>query len=221
MNKHLIFILVFIIVIPIGAINWVGYTLGKCNSDSAQCSYNEYFMEKDTEGEQLRYVYLIKIINFYFIFVGGYFLVTHLKWIGSTKQKVSFINQVSHELKTPLTNIRLYLDLLKSRLVNDEGSLNKIDILEQESKRLEHLVHNILLFSYGERLEIKPKTENVDKLITQSVESFRPLFNQKGIEIQLDCEAGEAIVDRGVLEQVLVNLIGCPSSNDLRHIGLI
>lgn len=208
MNKHLIFILVFIIVIPIGAINWVGYTLDKCHSDSAQCSYNEYFMEKVTEGEQSRYVYLIKIITFYFIFVGGYFLVTHLRWIGSTKQKVSLINQVSHELKTPLTNIRLYLDLLKSSLVNDEGSLNKIDILEKESKRLENLVHNILLFSYGERLEISPRNEDIDKLITRSVENFRPLFDQNGIEIQLDCEAGEAIVDSSVLEQVLINLIG-------------
>lgn len=192
MNKHLLFILIFIIIVPIGAINWAGYVL-------IQNESHNYF----------QYLFLIKVVTIYFLCIGGYFLISHLRAIGSAKQKVSFVNQVSHELKTPLTNLRLYIDLLKNTLADDDlASLEKVEILELESTRLERLVHNILMFSYGERLTLNKKTEDIDGLIIQIVDSFRPLFDRKDIEIQLDCKAGSAEVDSSVLEQVLVNLIG-------------
>ena len=191
MNKHLIFILVFIIIVPIGTINWVGHAL--------------------IQGEQLQhfqYIGLMKAFTIYFLCVGGYFLIKHLRILGSTTQKVTFVNQVSHELKTPLTNLRLYVDLLRNDLADNDNALKKIDVLEQESMRLQRLVRNILMFSYGERLSLNKTTEDIDALITKSVESFRPSFDQKNIEIQLDCKAGNADADRTILEQVLVNLIG-------------
>tara|TARA_R110001592_G_scaffold3525_24_gene20076 strand:+ start:3913 stop:4812 length:900 start_codon:yes stop_codon:yes gene_type:complete len=206
MNKHLLFILVFIIIIPIILMNGIGYTLIQCASDCFQGALLNTGENPDLS--RFYYLAMMKALSIYFLCVGGYFLIAHLRLVGSTKQKVSFINQVSHELKTPLTNLRLYIDLLKNELADDSNALKKIGILEQESTRLDRLVRNILLFSYGQRLTLNRQDEDIDALITRVAQSFRPLFDQQAIEIQLDCQAGHASVDRGVLEQVLVNLIG-------------
>jgi len=192
MNKQLIFILVFIIIIPIAAINGIGHA----------------FIHSETPSPlQIKYLALIKIMTVYFLCVGGFFLIAHLRALGSAAQKVSFINQVSHELKTPLTNLQLYIDLLKEDVSDQSSALKKVAILEQESARLNRLVHNILMFTHGERLSLSKKEEDIDAIVTGVADSFRPLFDQNGTEIQLECNAGTANADRAVLEQVLVNLI--------------
>lgn len=192
MNKQLIFILVFIIIIPVAVINGFGYT---------------YTHSENPSPEYFKYLAMVKIVTVYFLCVGGFFLITHLRALGSTTQKVSFINQVSHELKTPLTNLQLYIDLLKEDLSEEPSALKKVAVLEQESARLNRLVHNILMFSYGERLTLNKQDEDIDALVTNVVDGFRPLFGQNGTRIELDCNVGTASVDRTVLEQVLVNLI--------------
>ena len=189
MNKHLLFILVFIIIIPIILMNGIGYTLIQCASDCFQGALLNTGENPDLS--RFYYLAMMKALSIYFLCVGGYFLIAHLRLVGSTKQKVSFINQV-----------------LKNELADDSNALKKIGILEQESTRLDRLVRNILLFSYGQRLTLNRQDEDIDALITRVAQSFRPLFDQQAIEIQLDCQAGHASVDRGVLEQVLVNLIG-------------
>ncbi len=192
MNKQLIFILVFIIIIPIAAINGIGHV----------------FIHSDTPSPlQIKYLALIKIMTVYFLCVGGFFLIAHLRALGSATQKVSFINQVSHELKTPLTNLQLYIDLLKEDVSDQSSALKKVAILEQESARLNRLVHNIQMFTHGERLSLSKKEEDIDALVTGVADGFRPLFDQNGTELQLECSAGTANADRAVLEQVLVNLI--------------
>ena len=62
-------------------------------------------------------------------------------------KRVSFVNQVSHELKTPLTNIRLYAELLDGQI--KEGSKGKkyAEVICQESERLGRLISNVLSFS--------------------------------------------------------------------------
>ncbi len=192
MNKHLVFILVFIVIVPVFALHGVGYSLQNCIEQNSSC---------------YEYMYLIRIFTFYFIFVGGYFLISYLRVLGSTQQKVSFVNQVSHELKTPLTNMMLYIDLLKDRLDGDAKACDQLDILEQESKRLERLVRNILTFSYGEDVRLVKKDENIETLIEEITESFRPLLRQAGLSVVMDCQAGQAKFDKTVIEQVLANLI--------------
>lgn len=207
MNKYLVIILVFIIAIPVGVINVLGHVLSTCEIDSGHCFFAKGSIAEADENGRFNPVYLIKAVSFYFLCVGGYFLVVHLRWIGTVKQKVSFLNQVSHELKTPLTNIRLYSDLLKDTLADDQAAMNKLSVIEQESKRLEGLVHNILSFSYGERFEMNMKCDDLDDVIEHVVDGFRPVFAQEGIEVRLDTQVGDAVFDRNILEQVLVNIL--------------
>ena len=59
---------------------------------------------------------------------------------------------MSHELRTPLTQIRMFAEtLLLDRVRSDEERQRSLEIIDQEARRLSHLVDNVLLFSRGER----------------------------------------------------------------------
>ena len=132
------------------------------------------------------------------------------------EQRVTFVNQVSHELKTPLTNICMYADLMDSEISDqtqiDETLLKKYSsILASESQRLGRLINNVLSFSrsQNEQLTIHRKPGVVDEIINGSVSMFGPAFAKKGIKILLDLNAEQTVMlDPGALEQVLNNLLG-------------
>lgn len=126
-------------------------------------------------------------------------------------QRVSFVNRVSHELKTPLTNIRLYAELLaESELVSDDDTRKKLNIITAETARLSRLVSNILTFSRQQKNKIKLRFVDVnpDTVIRNAVESFLQSFLSSGIEVTLDLNADKALrLDPDALEQILVNLL--------------
>jgi hypothetical protein len=68
------------------------------------------------------------------------------------EQRVTFVNQVSHELKTPLTNIRMYAELLEGKLEEaDTGARRNLGIIVSESQRLSRLIGNVLTFGRRSR----------------------------------------------------------------------
>ena len=91
------------------------------------------------------------------------------------EQRVNFVNQVSHELKTPLTNIRLYAELLEENLpVKGEvesGEDNRfrkyLEVITSESQRLSRLIANVLNFARGkkDRLILRLEPAVVDEII--------------------------------------------------------
>lgn len=138
-------------------------------------------------------------------------------------QRVSFVNQVSHELKTPLTNILMYAELLQESLrkrgagsqdtphdVSLERDLKKVAVIENESRRLSRLITGVLHFarSQQESESLNLSTGVVDDTVREVVETFRPRLDAAAIEIQLDLSAGQPCeFDRDVVEQILVNLV--------------
>ncbi len=130
-------------------------------------------------------------------------------------QQVSFVNQVSHELKTPLTNIRMYAELLDRDLgaIDDtdaEKPRERLDVILSEGQRLSRLISNVLTFARQKRktLQLQPHDEAPGKLIHQIVDRFRPAFVEQNIDIQLDCDdETRLMIDADFLEQILGNLI--------------
>jgi signal transduction histidine kinase len=124
-------------------------------------------------------------------------------------KKVSFVNQVSHELKTPLTNIRMYAELLGQSLAgDDEQTEHKLRIIESESQRLSRLINNVLTLSHSkDNMQLKLTKNNVDALINKVVDSFRPSLEQLEMEIKLDLRGGTSMFDKDSMEQILINLI--------------
>jgi signal transduction histidine kinase len=126
-------------------------------------------------------------------------------------QKVTFVNQVSHELKTPLTNIRMYAELLEEQLPEDEEKPRSyLDVVVSESRRLSRLIGNVLTFGKDRKtgVTINPAPTVPDEVVTSVVESFSPSLKVKGIGVELKLHCGSKLaIDSDVFEQILSNLI--------------
>lgn len=126
-------------------------------------------------------------------------------------QRVTFVNQVSHELKTPLTNIRMYGDLLGPCIPDDdEKAQTYVKVIQQESGRLSRLIGNILSFARKQRnkLNCHRKPMVVDETIASVLSSFAPSLEAKGIQAATQLNAPATVMaDPDILEQILGNLL--------------
>jgi signal transduction histidine kinase len=145
---------------------------------------------------------------------GGWFL-----WRDARRSQVeartrtSFVANVSHELKTPLTSIRMYAELLGEERVRDEARRRHyLDVIVRESQRLTRLVNNVLDFS---RLDRGRKTYRPEKLdlaaeARRIVDTQRDRLAEAGLAVELDAPADvpcTARADRDAFEQALLNLL--------------
>ena len=132
-----------------------------------------------------------------------------------TRQKTSFVANVSHELKTPLTSIRMYAEmLLEGRQRNPARRRQYLGIMVEESRRLTRLVNRVLDFARLERGEQRYSFAPLDPeaLCRGVLEGEQPRLEQAGFTVSFDAEgwrAGKAEVrgDEEALAQVLLNLL--------------
>jgi len=147
------------------------------------------------------------------ILVGGTLLVGQARRSAEeAAQKTSFVANVSHEFKTPLTTIRLYAELLGQGRVRDAAqSSNYLRIIGQETERLARLVNNALDFSRLEQGRKRFKTESVDLAVevNRVLDTHGPQITEHGLLLKREISALPTFVqlDRDALEQILVNLI--------------
>lgn len=128
------------------------------------------------------------------------------------QRKTTFVANVSHELKTPLTSIRMYAELLKEgRVKSEEKRGSYLQIIVDESRRLARLVNNLLNFG---RLEQGRKKYRIGPLdLTGFLSEFemthRLRIGKEGMALTVQLPEKEIWVntDRDVLEQVLLNLV--------------
>ena len=141
-----------------------------------------------------------------------YFYRESSREIREAGQRVSFVNHVSHELKTPLTNIRMYAELLQEHLEGrDDKPARYLDVVVTESQRLSRLIDNVLTFSRHQRgaLKLRRSARVVDDTVSRLVEYFAPALEDKEIPIRFTPGApGKVMLDTDALEQILSNLLG-------------
>ncbi|MCG8454638.1 MAG: HAMP domain-containing histidine kinase [Holophagales bacterium] len=128
----------------------------------------------------------------------------------TARLRADFIARVSHELRTPLTQIRIFAEtLLLDRLRHPAERRRALTILDRESRRLSHLVENLLHFSRGERrLRIHPTRQPIAPLLERIVERIEPMLVDQTLEVENRLAAGlELDVDGDALQQVLLNLV--------------
>lgn len=122
-----------------------------------------------------------------------------------------FVSGVSHELRTPLAQIRMFAEtLLLGRVRSDEERERSLRIIVNESERLSQQVSNVLLYSKSERdeLDASLRSEDLSGLIDEVAEAFRPLAEKAKAELVVTSSPGlEALVDRELLRQALLNLL--------------
>jgi len=122
-----------------------------------------------------------------------------------------FVSSVSHQMRTPLAQIRMFGEtLLLGRVRNEEERTHAAAIIVDEAKRLTHQVDNVLLFSRGARdtVDLNLVTSDLSALVESIAESFEPLARAAGVTIERRIEAGVAgVTDVRATRQAVLNVL--------------
>jgi len=130
-----------------------------------------------------------------------------------TRVREDFISGVSHEFRTPLTQIRMFTELLADgKLQTDDERLRSTEVINREARRLTHLVENILHFAQMGRA---PRSAgNIERVELQDAigdlcEAFAPLVDAQGalMEIEISPPDLEVSASRSGLHRMLANLL--------------
>ena len=145
--------------------------------------------------------------------IGSWLIVRSLNAeLKLARQKTDFVSNVSHELKTPLTSIRMFSELLAEQRVTDAAKQRSyLNIITAEAARLTRLINNVLDFSRMERGEKKYNFQPCDltEVVRSAAETFRPHLEAGGFKFI--CELPDAPIpvrgDADALSQIIVNLL--------------
>ncbi len=119
---------------------------------------------------------------------------------------------LAHEIKNPLSTIRLNMELLAEDLADSETpagrrSLKRVEIVRRECKRLQSLLDDFLSYAKVRRLHLEPT--DLNHQIDDVLDFFAPEATEAGVEIvrYLDPELPRVMLDREAFRQALLNLI--------------
>ena len=177
----------------------------------------EYFGSGLGQGADLKWFNVVGALTLVGAALFGlafYLYREHTREMKLAEQRVNFVNQVSHELKTPLTNIRLYAELLGENPQEDNseegGKFRRyLEVITSESQRLSRLIANVLNFarSKKDRMVLRREAGQVDTIIKATLNMFTPSLKAKGVQINFKAGAGDLVeVDPDALEQILNNI---------------
>ncbi|MEN8106662.1 MAG: HAMP domain-containing sensor histidine kinase [Pseudomonadota bacterium] len=149
------------------------------------------------------------------VLCGGFYLMYRLGagQIDLTRQQQDFVSAVSHELKTPLTSIRMYGEMLREGWASDEKKKVYYDYIFDESERLSRLIANVLQLARMTRnnLQVDTKPLTVAELMDGIRSRVSSQIERAGFELNMSCEpeAGQAIIqaDPDWFIQIFINLV--------------
>ncbi len=141
-------------------------------------------------------------------------------WVGIrqielAEQRMNFVSSVSHELKTPLTSILMYAEMLMSGMVkNPQTQLEYHEFIYGESDRLSRLINNILKLSNLNRQQEMVNVEYVNVLPLQDTikSKVSSLIEKNNFTINFSIDekindSAEVLVDLDAFSQIVINLI--------------
>ncbi|MDO9579278.1 MAG: HAMP domain-containing sensor histidine kinase [Bacteroidales bacterium] len=137
-----------------------------------------------------------------------------------------FISNVTHELKTPLTSIRMYAEsLMMGRVKSTSGQKEYLSVVVNESERLKRMINNILEFSKMEKgkQEYHPVESRLSDILLAAIRDMNYWIEEKGFTLLTEIDRDIIIkVDPEKLHQVYTNLLSnaVKYSGDSREIGI-
>ncbi|MDO4378356.1 MAG: HAMP domain-containing sensor histidine kinase [Erysipelotrichia bacterium] len=195
--KSIIFVIIFIWIVPYSIVYRRQYLFIHCFSLSAIVLYYSYFLAKikvktkqmvsgdfdkplDTKGmtpELTDYALKLENIN------DGVSSALDAK-MKSERLKTELITNVSHDIKTPLTSIINYVDLLK-RHPDEQQREEYLNILDKQSKRLKKLTEDIVEFSKVSTGNIKVKKELIygNEILKQTIGEYEEILKNNDLEL--------------------------------------
>lgn len=145
------------------------------------------------------------------LLLGAFLFLQQRRALRLAEERVSFVNRVSHELGSPLTNILLNLDLsLRALDERPAESRRRLSLVNEEVQRLARLVSNVLTFSCGERktLELRPAACIPDEVVEAVLAQFQPSLERRKVTVEWQRGATSGtLLDPDALAQITGNLI--------------
>ena len=140
------------------------------------------------------------------------FEIAREEGIKSERLKTELITNVSHDIKTPLTSIINYVDLLKKENIENEKAKEYIEVLDNKSQRLKKLTEDLVEASKASSGNVKLSIEkiNVVELLKQSIGEFEDKFKNKELEIISEYAEDEIYIhaDNRYMYRIIENLFG-------------
>ena len=150
-----------------------------------------------------------------FVLCAGFYLLYRLGvgQINLANQQQDFVSAVSHELKTPLTSIRMYGEILREGWASEEKKKSYYDFIFDESERLSRLINNVLLMAKMTRNKqpVDLKKLTVATLIDGVKSKVSTQIERAGFELKLSCSDDvqdySVNVDADLFSQIMINLV--------------
>ena len=152
-------------------------------------------------------------IIFFVLIITGMILNTIflVREIRRNEQQDAFLNAMTHELKTPIASIRLYLETLKTREVSDAKRLEFYDIMLADSNRLLSTVEQVLQASRTreKKISLNASRIEVNKLIEESIKTVNTRYNFDDSWIKFNRTSDDVTIlgDAAELKTVFENLL--------------
>lgn len=141
--------------------------------------------------------------------------------IKSEKLKTELITNVSHDIRTPLTSIINYVDLLKKEEIENEKAKEYMEVLDNKSQRLKKLTEDLIEASKASSGNVKLNLEklNIAELIKQSTGEFEDKFKAKNLEIMMNIpnEAICILADSRYMYRVIENIFSNVAKYSMEH----
>lgn len=118
-----------------------------------------------------------------------------------------FMGSFAHELKTPMTSIIGYADLIRRQTLSAEEEAEAANYIFTEGKRLERLSLKMLDIFSMEKNTISFSRISLAGLIQEMTEQLRPVYEKKGIILECNCEEGSCILEPDLIRSLLLNLV--------------
>lgn len=129
----------------------------------------------------------------------------------SERMKTELITNVSHDIKTPLTSIINYVDLLKKEEMPSDTAKQYLEVIDRQSARLKKLIVDLIEASKAStgNIEVNPVPTDVNELLVQTTAEYEQKMEQKNLEMVLNLlpETGIILADGRHIWRVLDNLL--------------
>ncbi|MBN3039789.1 MAG: HAMP domain-containing histidine kinase [Candidatus Omnitrophica bacterium] len=158
-------------------------------------------------------MWILIVMLYASILSGGVVILRHMRSeIDLAQKKTSFVANVSHELKTPLTSIRMFTEMLKEKKdLAAEKKDQYLALMMSETERLTRLINNVLDFSRssGAKKQYDFKVCDLVGFCRKCLEDERLRFESKGFKVVFNksTDSLDLLFDQESLKQVLLNIL--------------
>ncbi len=125
----------------------------------------------------------------------------------AAEEKDRFMGAFTHELKTPMTSIIGYAELLRTQELDEEDREDALQYIYSEAKRLENMSLKLLQLFVADKEKLEMKKVSPKEMVEDIVTHLRPTLSEQNISIICRTQEGLAMLEPDLVRTLLINLI--------------